>query len=354
MPPPIESALSDAQRDSLEISDFIFHIVGPDVPEHGGEVDEVQLSARQREFFLGRLKDVLNGTQYVFQSNAVHLKEKVEQIMNNPGEFGEISKQVANDFSGRHGAQMSDGIFVIAVARYLAQAHIWKRLILLIKMDESASFSYKRTQIDGRWVAVMTEVPNALNESKSSIQKSAVIDAEGQFAWDVLAFDRVKKPRLGDYFKAFLGVTERQQDSTLTREALATVRRWARLLTADDMPEGEDAHSFSGRATNYLRDHTEFDSDAFITVVVRDEEPVRRRKLQDALRAELVVSGVYGQQFVPQPNSLQKRELRNRYETAEGVQIIFEGDKDTVGLSIEVLPGGNKRVTIETTQLTLK
>lgn len=189
MPQLIESTLNEAQRNSLEISEFIFHVVGPDVAEQGGEVDEVQLSDRQREFFLGRLKDVLSGTQYVFQPNAVHLKEKVEQIIADPENFSEISKQIANDFSGRHGNQMSDGIFVVAVAKYLSQPHVWKNLVLLIKMDKSASFSYERKQLEGRWVAVMSEVPNALNESKAAIQKSAVVDADGHFAWNVLAYE---------------------------------------------------------------------------------------------------------------------------------------------------------------------
>jgi 37-kD nucleoid-associated bacterial protein len=354
MPQLIEATLNEAQRNSLKISEFIFHVVGPDVAEQGGEVDEVQLSDRQREFFLGRLKDVLSGTQYVFQPNAVHLKEKVEQIIAEPENFSEISKQIANDFSGRHGNQMSDGIFVVAVAKYLSEPHVWKNLVLLIKMDKSASFSYDRKQLEGRWVAVMSEVPNALNESKVAIQKSAVVDADGHFAWNVLAYDRVKKPRLGDYFKSFLGVIERQQDSTLTRDAQATVKRWARKLAFDEMPEGEDAHGYAGRATNYLRDHVAFDSDEFIAAVVRDEDPDRRLVLQNSLKEELVGSGVYGQQFVPQPNSLKKKEVSNRYETAEGVQIIFEGDKTTAGLSIETLPNGNKKVVIETTHLTLK
>lgn len=356
MPIPIESTLNQAQRDSLEITDFIFHIIEPDAQEVQQVLflDEVQLQERQKTFFLSRLRDVLEGTQYVFQPNAVHLKEKCEQLVNGTGEFNQISREITTDFAGRHAAQMSAGVFVVSVVRYLSQAHDWKKLVLLVKMDKSASFSYSRTEINGRWVAVMNEVPNALGETKSAIQKSAVIDAHDHFAWDVLAFDRVKAPRLGDYYKAFLGVQERQKDSELTRLAHSTVRKWARQLPTDAMPEGEDAHGYSGRSLNYLRDHTAFDTDAFVNAVIRDEDQDRKQTLQTQLLAALVGSGVSGQQFVPKPNSLSSSEMKQKYETAEGLIITFDGSKDAVGLTIENLENGVKRIVIQTTQLIVK
>lgn len=83
MPPPIESVLGQVQRDSLEIVDFIFHIIDPEVAEEDRVIflDEVQLQEKQKHFFLDRLRDVAEGTQYVFKADAVHLKEKCEQLL---------------------------------------------------------------------------------------------------------------------------------------------------------------------------------------------------------------------------------------------------------------------------------
>ncbi|PRD70482.1 hypothetical protein C6P61_00525 [Malikia spinosa] len=356
MTAPIEAVLSQAQRDSMQMESFIFHIIEPDEAEQQQVLflDEVQLQNRQKEFFLARLREVLAGTQYVFKPDSVHLKEKCEQLVAAPEDFNQLSRQITSDFADRHGIQMSGGVFVVSTVRYLAAANEWKKLVLLVKMDKSASFSYSRTEVNGRWVAVVNENPNSLSESKAAIQKSAVIDAQGHFAWDVLAYDRVKAPRLGDYYKAFLGVEERQQDSVLTRNAHSTVRKWAKQLSAELIPPDEDAHTYTGRALNYLRDHTSFDTAAFIDAVVRDENVERKQALQSQLQDALVAAGVAGQTFSPQPNSLPSRERKQKYQTAEGVTITFEGDKDVAGLRIEHLANGGSRIIIQTSKLDLQ
>lgn len=358
MPAPIEGVLTAAQRESLEISDFIFHIIDPDNLENDEGViylDSVELQDRQKRFFLDRLRDIAEGTQYIFKEDAVHLKEKCQDLIQEEADFVKLSRQVTADFAGRHEGQMSAGVFVIAVVRYLEQAHAWKKLVLLLKMDKGASFSYSyTTDQNGKRTASMAEVENALNENKSAIQKSAVIDVSDVFAWDVLAYDRVTKPYLADYYKAFLGVTERQADSLLTRTAHTTVRKWARQLTEEDMPDGQDAFDYIGRSLNYLADHDTFDTDAFLNAIVRDENAENKARLISMLRADLVESGVAGQQFVPRPGSLPNRIRRQIYQTAEGVTITFEGDKDAHGLQTDKLPDGRERVTIETQRLTQK
>lgn len=356
MPQPIEGVLSQAQRESLEVVDFVFHIIDPDAPEENRVIflDEVQLEERQKQFFLDRLKDITEGTQYVFKADAVHLKEKCVEILTEPGRFNEISRHITQDFAGRHREQMSAGVFVVAIVKYLAGANNWQKLVLLVKMDKRPSFSYTHALIEGRRVAVMSEVPNALSETKAAVQKSAVIDVTSRFAWDVLAFDRVKKPLLSDYYKAFLGVVERQQDSEWTRITHSTVKKWAKKLRPEDMPPGEDALSYTGRSHNYLKDHVAFDTDAFLDSVIRDENPERKLVLQSALRDELATAGVAGQQFRPRPDSLPKKDTKQIYQTAEGITIMFEGDKVAVGLKIQDGVNGGKLITIETNHLDIK
>lgn len=356
MPQPLEGVLSQGHRDSLEIVDFIFHIIDPEA-EEGQEVvylDEVQLQARQKAFFLERLREAAEGTQYVFKPDAVHLKEKCQQVVAESPRFVELSRQITENFSGHHDGQMSAGVFVVSTVRYLISVNNWRKLVFLIKMDRRPSFSYSYTVQDGRRVAVMSEIENALNETKAAIQKSALIDVSNVFAWDVLAFDRVKKPSIGDYYRGFLGVTERQQDSALTKTAHATVRRWAKRLRTEEMPPGEDALGYVGRALNYLKDHDAFDTDEYLNAVVRDENAQRKAALVELLREELASAGVAGQQFRPRPDSLPGKDKKQIYQTAEGVTICFEGDKSVVGLSIQDIGNDRKRITIETGNLVIK
>lgn len=356
MPQPLDSVLSQAQRDSLAIHNLIFHIIDPEIKEddHVVYLDEVQLQEKQKDFFLDRLRDIAEGTQYVFSQDAVHLKEKCEALLDDEDNFNQLSRQITADFAGRHQEQMSAGVFVIAVVTFLAAAHNQRKLILLVKMDRRPSFSYKYKNEGGKRIAIMEEVENALSETKAAVQKSAVIDVTNFFAWDVLAYDRVKKPLLSDYFKGFLGVLNRHQDSELTRIAHATVRKWAKVLKVEDLPEGEDLFSFTGRAFNYLSDRDQFDTDSFVDTVVRDEDVARKAVLSAGLRQALVDAGVAGQLFSPKPASIPKRDSQQVYKTAEGVTISFVGDKDLVGMRIEPKPDGGKIITIETNHLNIK
>ncbi|WP_269530728.1 nucleoid-associated protein [Chitinimonas sp. BJYL2] len=349
----LDGVLNQAQRDSLEIVDFIFHIIAPDVDEDDEVIflDEVQLQDKQKEFFLARLREIAEGTQYVFKPDAVHLKEKCEQLTAAPDRFIELSRQITANFAGRHRGNMAAGVFIVSTVKYLAAAHNWQQLVFLVKMDKQPTFTYSYKEIDGRRVAVLDEVSNSLNESKGAVQKSALIDVSERFAWDVLAFDRIKKPGLGDYFRGFLGVTERQQDSVLTRSAHVEVRKWAKRIPADKLPPGEDLNTFIGRSLNYLKDHDAFDTDEYLNAVIRDEDAARKAELMASLREALAEAGVAGQQFRPQPGSLRDSDRKQVYKTFEGVTITFEGTQEEMGMHIELLDAGRTRITIETNRL---
>ena len=349
MPQPIEGVLNQAQRESLEIAEFIFHIIQPD--EDVIFMDEVSLQAKQKSFFLDRLRDIAEGTQFIFKTDSVHLKEKCEQLVDQPNRFVELSRQITNDFAERHKGQMSAGVFVVAIVKYLAAPNDWKKLVFLVKMDKGSSFTYSYKQHEGKCIATVEEIENSLNENKSAIQKSALIDVSDRFAWNVLAFDRTKRPNLSDYFRGFLGVTERQQDSVLTRSAHGTVRKWARKLPSDLLPPGEDPNTFAGRSLNYLRDHDTFDTEAYLDAVVRDADESRKSQLTQLLREELAEAGVAGQQFRPQPESLRKAEKTQTYKTAEGVTITYVGDNQTAGITVQDIGKGRKLITIETNRL---
>lgn len=351
----IEGVLSQNQRASLEIVDFIFHIIDPDGDEDNKVIylDEVKLHAQQRVFFLARLTEIAEGTQYIFKENAVHLKKPCIEMLSSPERFVDLSKEMTEHFSGRHKGQMSAGVFIIATVKYLLKANDWQKLVFLVKMDKSQSFSYTYKIENGKRIAELPLIKNALAETKSAIQKSALIDVSNIFVWDVLAFDK-KNPLLGGYYKDFLGVTERQTDSALTRNTHTTVKKWARTLTKEQMPENEDAISYTGRAFNYLNDHDVFDTEEFINTVVRDDDQERKTLLQNGLKEELALAGISGQRFRPQPGSLRGKDKKQVYKTEEGVVITFVGSKEAAGLSTVSMGNNKQRIIIETGNLTIE
>lgn len=352
----LEAVLSEKQRDTLEITEFIFHIIDPDMEGDDNVLylDEVQLTTSQKNFFRDRLKEAAQGTQYVFNEKTVNLRDKCFEIKEQASRFVEISNQITADFSGRHKGQMSAGVFIVSKARFLISPHQWGELVFLVKMDKQPSMSYQYQVIKGRKVATMQTNDNALVESKKAIQKCALVDVSSYFKWHVLAFDKKTNPGLTDYFRSFLGVNERQEASALTRLANSTVRKWAKDISYDDLPEGEDFNAMAGRAFNYLRDRDQFDTEEFINTVVRCADPAKKEALVQSLREKLVENGVSGQQFRPQPESLPKRDRKQMYETEEGVTISYEGTLEEAGITKTDLGHGRVRLSIETNSLKIK
>ena len=351
----LSSVLNQAQKDSLEIVNFIFHIIDPDAASNDKviELDEVTLQAKQKRFFLDRLKEIAEGSQYEFHKDTIDLKNKCLSMIQTPTDFVKLSRQLTHDFSGRHKGSMSAGIFVVCQVKYLFAKSNWQELIFLVKMDKQQSFSYSYEEKGGKKIAKITENPNALNESKSAVQKSALVDVSDNFKWDVLAFDKSgKASSLTDYFQAFLGVIERDTPSNLTRRANAAVRTWADKLDAADLPPEENPNTYKSRAVNYLTDHDAFDTDEFINAVVRDSNTERKKRLSKSLRSVLDEVGVSGQTFEPSPGSLKPKEKSVSYKTKEGVIITFEGDEEAAGIQREKLAGNKWKITIETDDLT--
>ena len=115
MPVPLDAVLSTKQRESLNIEKFIFHIIDPKEEGQVIFLDDIELKEKQKIFFLDRLRDIAEGTQYVFIPEAVHLKEKCTILIANQQNWNEITRQITVGFAGRHQEQMAAGVFVIAV-----------------------------------------------------------------------------------------------------------------------------------------------------------------------------------------------------------------------------------------------
>ncbi|WP_145603099.1 nucleoid-associated protein [Yersinia intermedia] len=350
----IESVLSKGQIESLEISDFIFHIINADA--EGDKtifLDSVTLAEAQKAFFLNRLKECAKGTQYVFEDDVDSLSEKCNKLVAGEKNFVGTSKDITQSFAKLHAGSAADGLFVVSVVRYLRSPNEYKSLLFLVKLDKTATLTYSYEEKDGKKIAIINEVPNALSESKQAVQKSALIDLSGSFAWNVLAYDRVDS-NLTDYFRKFLSVKLRQTPSTLTIETHKAVRAWARLIPKESLPEGEDANTIIGRSISYFESCETFDTDRFLESVIRHNDKKVRKVLTDELHEKLVGIGVAGQQFKPTPSSISRRDKTVIYETAEGVVITFVGDAAAAGLTRKTLPNGKEQITIETNKFAVK
>lgn len=351
----INSVLSKGQIESLEIEEFIFHIINTEGDEEKTIfLDSVALTPAQKKFFLDRLKDCAKGTQYVFKEGEVDsLQAKCTAYTAGDETFNQTSKVITKSFSKLHVGSAAEGLFVVSKVSYLSSPNEYKSLLFLVKLDKTNTLSYSYKEEDGIKKAVLNQVPNALSESKRAVQKSALIDLSETHVWDVLAYDRVDT-ELTDYFKNFLGVQARKTASVMTQEAHKAVRTWARQIDSARLPEGEDATALIGRSLSFFEATEEFDTEKFISAVVRHSDPLKRQELHDELYNKLANDGIAGTTFKVVPSSISKRDRKTVYETAEGVVITYQGDQKAAGITRKTLPDGKEIITIETNKVNIK
>lgn len=351
----ISSVLSKGQIESLQIEEFIFHIINTEGNEEKTIfLDSVDLAVAQKKFFLDRLKDCAKGTQFIFKKDEVDsLEDKCSAYISGAATFNDTSKVITKSFSKLHAGTAADGLFVVSKVSYLSSPNEYKSLLFLVKLDKTATLSYSYEEKDGIKKAIINEVPNALSESKRAVQKSALIDLSSTHVWDVLAYDRVDS-ELTDYFKNFLGVQARKTASVMTQEAHRAVRTWARQIDGARLPEGEDATTLIGRSLSFFESIEEFDTEKFISAVVRHTDPGKKKELYDELYDTLANEGIAGTNFKVVPSSISKKDRKTIYETAEGVVITYQGDQKAAGITRKSLPDGREIITIETNKVNIK
>jgi len=326
---PKESSLSNEAKSSVVIEKFIFHVVikGEDEPRTMTRVD---LEPNQRAFFCQRIADSAEGTQFKFRENDMGTALRCERIIKDPEEhFLSESISLATDFQEEHKGNVTDGAFIVALFTIEIGGQRVP-MVAMIKMDHSRVLEYKIRQEAGGSVAKINEILNSFVESKAAVQKCAIVDVGDTFDWDVLAFEKRKRVGIADYFRVFLKVKEADNASNLTRKAVTTTSTWARSH-AGDLPELP--RYYKDRAIQYLEMHDHFDTDDFITAVVKDDDEERKARLMEGLHEELSVTGVAGQRFSPKPASIPDAEKRNKIVTDKNVQVIWSGNEEAAGIS---------------------
>lgn len=343
---PRESVLTATERNQIRIEKLIFHIILNDElqPRY---LNEVAMTAEQRNFFRDRLEDAASGRQFVFLDDS-STKTKAEQLIDCDNDrFVQLSKELAADFKRWHGVSANDGVFIVSVASIGA-----RKLIFLIKFDHKKIYQYQ-VQDGGR--ALLTEVQDTFSEDKSSIQKVALIDVSDTVLWDVLVTDLTARPEkdyITDYFKSFLGVRPRVTDTDLTKQAMNIAFKWA-LANEDDLPDTQETSDYKSRAKAYLLGNDTFDSDAFINSVILDGDADRRERHRASFRQMMEDDGLYGQQFTMVHSALNRKSTKNVRLTREGVRIEWVGSAQDVNYSVgERDANGQQTITIRTGGIT--
>lgn len=349
---PRESVLLSNHRDSLNIESFIFHVIlkDEDTPRY---FDVVTFrDNKQRDFFKEIILMAAEGTQYIFtdreNSDFVH---NCQEILENPAEnFVPLSRTLASSFRQLHIGHVNDGVFIVARVSMLVDGER-RSFLSLLKVDYANVLQHVRDRIGTNEVVTFNEITESIAEDKKNIQKWAFIDVGGSFGWDVLAQQRGRTGRqantpeaISDYFKQFLCVTERENDSTLTRSVVQAVNEWSRKQ--EGLPEVSS--NYKSRALDYMGAADTFNTDEFINLIVRDEDSERKQRIMNSLREYLSEKGLAGQTFTPKAGSLPTAQKKNTLKTTNGVTIIWEGQAEDRGIQIETTRiNGYKHISIQ-------
>ena len=345
---PKESVLTQAEKDSIKIKKFIFHII---IESELNPIflDEVTLTEDQLTFFKNRFIEAAEGTQFEFNDKTVsEVYKNCNKLIDDPEKnFLEQSKFLTASFKTHHKKSMSDGVFITSLVNIKDECDI----IFLLKLDNRKVYEYKRTGNK----AILEEIKNTFVEDKKAIQKIAIIDVSNYYKWDVLAYDRNpgQGKAIGEFFADFLAVHPRETPSVLTDKTISAIRQWS-ITNKSDLDPTQEVSSYKARCLDYLKNSKKVSYKDLINTVIFDDDASRKRKLKKSLKVFLEEKGLYGQSFKPNEGSLNKAQSKNIRKTAEGIKIEWEGDAKDVNIEIPNEPNENDglyHISIKTSQV---
>lgn len=320
-----ESVLTEADKESIEIVKFIFHIIierehNPAYLNH-----EVNLNPDQKEFFKKRLIDVAQGVQYIFPDKInSSTYNYCHSIVQDNSQFLRLSKKITASFREHHKGNTADGVFVVSLVKIRNIASF----IFLLKIDNRLVYQYKIN----RDRATLKKIKDTFVEDSKAIQKMALISLSDEYAWEALAFDRNTGDSIKKYFKNFLAVTEKDDIFSLTKRALSAATKWANQHK-NLLNDTDTSANYKQRAINYLTGHSIFNSEEFIDTVLLDENDDRKTRAKNSFKEFLQEDGVYGQEFKISQKALNRNTLKHKAITAEGITLTWTGAPEQVNLT---------------------
>lgn len=319
-----ESVLTDRDKDSIEIVKFIFHII-IEKEQKPIYLKEVSLNTEQIKFFKDRLIAVAQGVRYIFpDKDNSPTYNYCKEIVDDNTTFLKLSKKITSLFKVQHKGNTTDGVFIVSLVKINNNPNY----IFLLKIDNRLVYQYK---IDNDR-ATLKKIVDTFVEDAKAIQKMALISLSSDYVWEALAFER-NSDSIKQYFRAFLGVAEKDDIFELTKKSLSAATSWANqhkeLLNETDV-----ASIYKQRAINYLTSHVTFDSEQFINTVIFDENEERKSRAIASFKEFLQVLGIYGQTYKISQKALTKSSIKHTTLTAEGLTLTWTGDPARVNLTL--------------------
>ncbi|NAW98619.1 MULTISPECIES: nucleoid-associated protein [unclassified Vibrio] len=340
--------INESMRDSIEIHNFIYHILLKEA-EEVDYLSEVVLTNSQKYFFRDMIAEASRGTKYDFidrEHGDVALN--CQSILDNRSNdnFVECSEKLAHAFKAQHDKRMANGIVVVTCFSMVVNTER-KRFIALLKLDYQSVLRQIRDPNNPKKVSFQ-EITESLIEDKSAIQKRAVIDVGSSFNWDVIAVEQGKSSSkqdtddaLGTHFKNFLNIKLKESSSALTRSVISHSKTWA------SKQEGLSPSDVKARVINYL----EANDDLIVTVddirdivCVSDSEQ-DTNTLKASFNSYMDEVNLSGTSFTSKSQSIPKSEKKNKLQTNKHVTITWEGDMDKAGIKKEQV-GDTVRIVI--------
>lgn len=319
-----ESVLTESDKDSIEIVKFIFHII---IGEEQKPIylKEVNLNVEQRKFFRDRLIAVAQGSRYIFpDKDNSPTYNYCQEIVDNNDDFLKLSKKVTASFKQHHKGNTTDGVFIVS----LVKIRDIPAFIFLLKIDNRLVYQYKINNDR----ATLKKITDTFVEDAKAIQKMALISLSDSYAWEALAFER-NSDSITKYFRAFLGVAEKDDIYELTKKSFSAATRWANE-NSELLNETDVASNYRQRAINYLMSHTIFNSEEFINSVIFDENEERKARAIASFKEFLQLLGIYGQTYRISQKALTKGNVKHTTITAEGLTLTWTGDPARVNLTL--------------------
>lgn len=264
----------DDEAGALAIERMVFHLVGPN-PDQLVRLEELH-PGRFTEFFLERIKSVVNGTRYNF-SDASATRERLARIANDGGAFQIESEKLAEDFQRKHDRSSAAGAFLV----FLLKAGT-ARFFALLKYDDEQVLTYEVHEADdGRKRVTLDAIERTFVQNREALQKSALIRLDGEGGGELVVVDRQNK-NIARFFENFLDIIRIHQDSELT-EKLVKVTRELILANKELVPEDVVAQLRrrtydAAKSGGYIAEdgHKNFLDTVVGTVLPNDHKLVRR------------------------------------------------------------------------------
>lgn len=320
--------LSDLQLSSMRITRFIFHVV------HHGEpeplfFDELDIGEFE-QFFLERVKSILNGTDYEFNPQS-GVYNTLKEIYDDESLFLERSRQLAVDFHshGLDDKRIKKGVMILMEVKTLQ-----KDMFAIIKYEHDQVLRYRN---EGAGI-VLENVTDTFTRSPDSMQKAAIIDMSDENPV-VMVLDRNVRAGISGFFQGFLNVRRRKSEQEKSKMLWDVVKSTSNKHL-EELPRDFSRDAVE-RSDQFFENNEQFNPDQYFDTVFG---PQANDSIRNTYKHYIQKEDLENEQFCLDKESASVPR-KYKVKTAEGVTIYYD-QKAASSVQISYGKDGDKDVII--------